>query len=94
MLAKLEQDIQRIARHIAILRLVITHQSIGIIKLSELSRFRQHQVRYSLRVLEHHGLIRPSPRGAVATAKGRKFIKNLGKKVERLKKTLEELTNF
>ena len=94
MLAKIEQDIQRIARHIAILKLVITHQSIGIIKLSEFSGFRQHQVRYSLRVLENHNLIRPSPQGAVATAKGRKFINNLGKKVEKLKRSLLDLTNY
>jgi len=94
MLAKLEEDIQRVGRHTAILRLVITHKSIGIIKLSEISGFRQHQVRYSLRVLENQGLIKPSPQGAVATAKGKKFEKNLKEKVQRLRKALDKLTIF
>ncbi len=94
MLAKLEGDIKRLARHTIVLNFVILHRSIGIIKLSELSGFPQHQVRYSLRVLEHHNLIKPSPQGAVATARGKKFIQNLDKKIEKLRKNLLDLSKL
>ncbi len=94
MLDKLEQEIKRLARHTAILKFVIGHGPIGIIKLSELSGFLQHRVRYSLRVLEQHSLIRPSPQGAVATPKGKEFMKTLGEKVENLEKSLLQLGNL
>ncbi len=91
MLARLEEEIERVVRHTAILRFVIAHGPIGILRLSEVSGFLQHRVRYSLRVLEQSSLIRPSPRGAVATEEGQEFMKNLGKRVENLKKNLLEL---
>lgn len=94
MLAKIEEDIKRLARHTIVLNFVIFHHSIGIIKLSELSGFPQHQVRYSLRVLEHHSLIKPSPQGAVATARGKKFMQNLDKKIEKLRKSLLDLSRL
>ena len=93
MLDKLEQEIGRLARHTAILKFVISHGPIGIIKLSELSGFLQHRVRYSLRILEQKNLIRPSPQGAVATPKGKEFMKTLGEKIENLKKSLLDLGN-
>ena len=93
MLAKIEEDIKRLARHAIVLNFVILHRSIGIIKLSELSEFPQHQVRYSLRVLEHHNLIKPSPQGAVATARGQKFMQNLDKKIENLRRSLLDLVS-
>ena len=91
MLAKLEEEIARVVRHTAILRFVIAHGPIGIIRLSEVSGFLQHRVRYSLRVLEQSNLIRPSPHGAVATSEGQEFMKTLGKRVQNLKKNLLEL---
>jgi predicted transcriptional regulator len=91
MLNKLEQEIKRLARHTAILKFVIGHGPIGIIKLSELSGFLQHRVRYSLRVLEQQNLIRPSPQGAIATIKGKEFMKTLGEKVKNLEKSLLDL---
>lgn len=91
MLAKLEQEIKRIHRHTAILKFVIHQGPIGIMRLSEVSGFRPHRVRYSLRVLEQKNLIRPSPQGAVPTQKGREFMKTLGKKIESLRDSLLEL---
>jgi len=93
MLDKLDQEIKRLARHTAILKFVIGYGPIGIIKLSELSGFLQHRVRYSLRVLEQQNLIRPSPQGAIATPKGKEFMKTLGGKVENLRKSLLHLGN-
>jgi len=91
MLAKLEKEIERVARHTAILRFVIAQGPIGIIRLSEVSGFLQHRVRYSLRVLEQSNLIRPSPRGAVATPEGQEFMKTLGEEIEDLRRSLLEL---
>ncbi len=93
MLAKLEEDIKRLARHTIVLNFVILHQVIGIIRLSELSGFPQHQIRYSLRVLEHHNLIKPSPQGAVVTARGKKFMQNLDKKIEKIRRSLLDLVS-
>jgi predicted transcriptional regulator len=91
MLSKLEQEIERMARHIAILRLVVEEGPIGIIKLSELSRCPQHKVRYSLRILEQRNLIKPSSQGAVATPKAKKFVKTLPRKIKQLSEKLENL---
>jgi predicted transcriptional regulator len=93
MLAKLRQEIERLARHSAILKFVILHEPIGIIRLSQLSGFRQHRVRYSLRILEQQSLIKPSLKGALATVKGKDFIRTLGKKLENLRKDLIDLSN-
>ena len=67
MLTRLVEEIELLERHVQILRLVVEKEPIGIIKLSEASNVPQHKIRYSLRVLEHKGMISPSPRGAVAT---------------------------
>jgi len=91
MLSRLEQEIERMARHIAILRLVVKEGPIGIIKLSELSGCPQHKVRYSLRILEQQNLIRPSSQGAVATPKAKNFVRFLPKRIKGLSEKLENL---
>ncbi|MFQ5815651.1 MAG: hypothetical protein ACE5G7_04045 [Candidatus Hydrothermarchaeaceae archaeon] len=80
-----------IQRHLNVLRLVMANEPIGIIKLSELSDMPQHKVRYSLRVLEHHRIIRPSPQGAVSTDKARDFLKSFPKELEALAKEMDQL---
>ena len=82
MLTRLVEEIELLERHVQILRLVVEKEPIGIIKLSEASNVPQHKIRYSLRVLEHKGMISPSPRGAVATEEAGKFLKNLSKQIE------------
>jgi len=91
MLSRLEQEIELIKRHATILKFVVEKAPIGIMKLSELSGYPQHKVRYSLRVLEHQNLIKPSSEGAVATSKARKFIKFLPGKIKQLSRRLENL---
>jgi len=83
-------------RHIHILKTVQKHQPMGIIKLSELTNYPQHMVRYSLRILEQDGLIEPSSQGAVTTDKVSKTMSNLkkilgdiGQSAEEIKKTLD-----
>ena len=91
MLSKLEQEIERIARHITILRLVVEEGPIGIIRLSELSKCPQHKVRYSLRILEQKNLIKPSSQGAMATPKAKNFMKALPRRIRKLSEKLENL---
>ncbi len=91
MLSKLEQEIERMVRHTAILKFVIEQGPIGIIKLAELSSYPQHKVRYSLRILEQQDLIVPSSQGAVATLKAKEFMRMLPGKVKQLSEKLEKL---
>ena len=56
------------------LQAIMENQPIGIIRLSDLMKFPQHKVRYSLRILEQEGLIKPSPEGAVTTDKLPEFL--------------------
>ncbi|MEE9613114.1 MAG: hypothetical protein V3W19_17795 [Desulfatiglandales bacterium] len=74
-----------------ILRLVLKNEPIGIIKLAELSSMPQHKVRYSLRVLEHHGVIRPSPQGAVSTNKATGFLKSFPKESKSIMKDIDKI---
>ncbi len=92
MLSNLKNEIDLVERHVQILKLVIENQPIGIIKLSELSEMPQHKVRYSLRVLEQRGIIRPSPRGAVSTKKAGEFIKRFPKEIESLEGEMRRLS--
>ncbi len=91
MISKLKQETERAGRHITILKIVIDQEPIGIIKLSKLTGYAQHKVRYSLRVLQQQNFIRPSSQGAVTTIKAKKFIKVLPEKVKSLIKQLENL---
>lgn len=74
---RIEQEMELLQRHVLMLKAVMDHQPIGIIRLSEITGYPQHKVRYSLRVLEQEGLIEPSPQGAVATHKVQEFLPSL-----------------
>lgn len=84
-----EQELLR--RHIRILKVVKENEPVGIIKLSELTGFPQHKVRYSLRVLEQEGLIEPSSMGARATDRVEAFLPELAALVDSMQETVEEL---
>jgi len=77
MLEKLKTEIDLVARHLEVLRVVAAHQPIGIMKLAEVMGLPYHRVRYSLRVLEGMGYIRASPAGAVATERALAFLDQL-----------------
>lgn len=91
MLSNLEKEIELMHRHVKILRLAIKNQPIGIIRLAKLSKLPQHKVRYSLRILEHNGIIKPSPRGAVSTNKAKKFLETLPSKLRPMADRLQEV---
>ena len=52
------------SRHLDVLYAVSLHQPIGIIKLAQYLNLPQHQIRYSLRVLENSGYISAGAAGA------------------------------
>ena len=92
----IETELDILKRHIHVLKTLQESQPMGIIKLSELTKYPQHMVRYSLRILEQDGLIEPSPQGAVTTGDVEKtmvILKNTLKKIgdtsKDLIKTLE-----
>lgn len=74
---RMEQELEVLQRHVLMLKAVMDHQPIGIIRLSEITGYPQHKVRYSLRVLEQEGLIEPSPQGAMVTNKVHEFLPSL-----------------
>lgn len=90
MFSSLEEEIELVKRHVRILRLVKELQPVGIIKLSEISGIPQHKVRYSLRVLERKGIIKPSSAGAVVTPRAEEVLSSLGEDVERIKRELDK----
>ena len=81
----IETELDILKRHVQILKTLKENQPMGIIKLSELTGYPQHMVRYSLRILEQDGLIEPSPQGAVTT-------EDVNKTMQLLKKTLENFS--
>jgi len=82
----IETELDILKRHVYVLKTLQKNQPMGIIKLSELTGYPQHMVRYSLRILEQDGLIEPSPQGAVTT-------EDVGKTMDLLKKTLENISS-
>ena len=64
-----EKELDLLIRHIDVLKTVRDHGPIGIIRLSQVTGQPQHVIRYSLRTLEHDGVIKPSAQGAVITEK-------------------------
>ena len=80
----IETELDILKRHVHVLKTLQKNQPMGIIKLSELTGYPQHMVRYSLRILEQDSLIEPSPQGAVTTG-------DVDKTMILLKKTLENI---
>ena len=89
--SKIEGEIELLCRHVQMLRAIMEHEPIGIIRLSEQLGIPQHKVRYSLRILEQEGLIQPSPDGAIITDNVQPFLDRLGDVLDTLNRTIIEL---
>ena len=89
--SKIEAEVKLLQRLVAMLKAIMENQPIGIIRLSELLNFPQHKVRYSLRILEQEGLIKPSPEGAVTTDKLEEFLDYLKGVLDSMSGTVQEL---
>jgi len=87
----IETEMEILKRHLKVLKTLKENQPMGIIKLSEQTKYPQHMVRYSLRILEQDGLIEPSSQGAVTTDDVEKTLKVLRESLDRINKTADEL---
>ena len=87
----IESEMDILNRHIHVLKTLKENQPMGIIKLSELTKYPQHMVRYSLRILEQDGLIEPSPQGAVTTDEVSKTMNLLKKTLNDMIKSAEDI---
>ena len=84
-------ELDLLGRHVRMLRFVQEHGPIGIIALSKKLGTPKHKVRYSLRILEKEGYIRPSTQGAVATEKVAIFFDSLRGLLADVQKELGQL---
>ncbi|MFQ6128283.1 MAG: hypothetical protein ACE5QW_05215 [Thermoplasmata archaeon] len=87
----LESRIELLQRHVEMLKTIRDNQPIGIIKLSEMFNYPRHKVRYSLRILEEEGLIRPTPEGALVTNKVAEYLDRVKKSLDETLSMIEEL---
>jgi predicted transcriptional regulator len=84
MIEKVKSEIELMQRHTEVLRTVVAHEPIGIMKLSEVLDLPFHRIRYSLRVLEQMGYIRASPSGAVATDRAANLLAHLEDEIDEM----------
>jgi predicted transcriptional regulator len=94
--SKLEKELDILKRHIQILKIIKREEPIGIIRLSEITGFPHHKVRYSLRILEDEGIIEPSVEGAIILQKTDDYLQHfltiITKMLTELAVIKEELT--
>ena len=84
MIEKVKSEIELMQRHVEVLRTVVAHEPIGIMKLSEVLDLPFHRIRYSLRVLEQLGYIKASPSGAVPTALAANLLEHLDDEIDEM----------
>jgi predicted transcriptional regulator len=88
---KVSGELEMLGRHLIILKYVVENEPIGILKLAEETKIPSHKVRYSLRVLEHEGLIAASAPGAVTTQRTKPFLNELGSMIEKIMEGVSSL---
>ncbi len=87
----MKAETELLGRHIQVVKAVMEHQPIGIMKLAELLDIPFHRIRYSLRILEQLGYIKASPSGAVATQRTGELLAHLDKDIDELIDLLEKM---
>lgn len=88
---KVETEVKLLQRHLTMLRAIVENQPIGIIRLGEMLNYPQHKVRYSMRILEQEGLIKPSADGAVTTDKVDSFLGYLKGMLDEVAGTVQDV---
>lgn len=86
-------ELDLLQRHLAVLKVVAARGPIGILKLSDATGMEVHKIRYSLRILEQNGLIRPSQQGAVLGDNYTGFMETMEQNfrdLENILRTVEE----
>lgn len=94
LIEKMDEDIEMLHRHIAMLRAIRDNEPIGIIKLSEITGLPKHKIRYSLRLLEKDKVISPSQEGAVTTELYEKYMTDMGAYIVKLKENIDRLESI
>ena len=89
--SKVDQEIKLLQRHVMMLKAIVENQPIGIIRLGEMLNYPQHKVRYSMRILEQEGLIKPSADGAVTTDRLDDFLDYLKGMLDEVAGTVQAL---
>ncbi|WNY26461.1 hypothetical protein [Methanolapillus ohkumae] len=84
-------ELELIGRHMLVLKYVIERGPIGILKLSEETGMQAHKVRYSLRVLEQNGLIKPSQQGAIAGDNVTHFLNTGDERYDSIRKMMDDI---
>ena len=86
-----EKEIDLLSRHLDVLKAVRDRGPIGIIRLSQVTGQPQHVIRYSLRTLEHDGVIKPSSQGAIITEKVHQTLGTLEATLDGMISSMTEL---
>lgn len=86
-----EKELDLLIRHIDVMKTVRDHGPIGIIRLSQITGQPQHVIRYSLRTLEHDGIIKPSAQGAIITDKVHESLGTLESTLDDMISTMTNL---
>ena len=89
--ARIEEELDLLARNVDILERLAKSPPIGIIRLSEALRLPIHKTRYSLHLLEREGVIQPSADGAVVTDRAKEFWSSLNGSLERMTELIQHL---
>ncbi len=87
----LEKEVDMFERHIEILKTIQKNEPVGIIILSKITKYPQHTIRYSLRMLAQDGLINPSSKGAITTDSFLEGISTIKSRVYDLNQKISKL---
>lgn len=90
---RIENELELLERHIIVLQKVIKNAPVGIRKIAEETKIPKHKIRYSLRVLEHKGMITPTAHGANPTEKAHEFQEQINQKIDRIKEKIKDIEN-
>lgn len=91
---RLADQVEKERRDVAILRAVLEHGPIGIVRLAEQTGIPEHKVRYSLRMLENDGLVEPTPQGAVPPEDVEQRVAGINEGIDELVQRLEEVQSL
>ena len=89
--SRVQNELELLKRHIIVLRKVMDSGPIGIMKVSMETGIPDHQVRYSLRVLEQQGLITPSKQGAVASKSAQVAYSGFKAELEKIRQMMTDI---
>ena len=91
---QLEKDINHLKRHIQIYKLIKQHEPIGISGLFRITHIPASRVRYSMKILETHNMIKLMANGAVIVPLSDDPLHLLQPLIKKLRDELESISNF